>query len=76
MLLAGSGSFVISSLVQPRVPYDVANGFAPIGYLGAAPNVIAVNPQVPVRNLAELRGFGRGLNPPLEGMKKAVVCFA
>ena len=65
MLLAGSGSFVISSLVHPRVPYDVANGFAPIGYLGAAPNVIAVNPQVPVRNLAELRDFARGLNPPL-----------
>lgn len=65
MLLAGSGSFVISSLVHPRVPYDVANGFAPIGYLGAAPNVIAVNPRLPVHNLGELRAFARGKNPAL-----------
>ena len=65
ILLAGSGSFVISSLVHPRVPYDVANGFTPIGYLGAAPNVIAVSPRVPVRSLSELRDFARGLNPPL-----------
>jgi len=65
LLLAGSGSFVISSLVHPRVPYDVANGFTPIGYLGAAPNVIAVNPRVPVHSLAELRDFARALNPPL-----------
>jgi len=63
MLLAGSGSFVISSLVHPRVPYDVANGFAAIGHLGAAPNVIAVSPRVPVANLAELREFARNLNP-------------
>jgi tripartite-type tricarboxylate transporter receptor subunit TctC len=65
MLLAGSGSFVISSLVHLRIPYDVVNGFAPIGHLGAAPNVIAVNPRVPVQNLAELREFARGKNPSL-----------
>ncbi|MEI6162334.1 MAG: tripartite tricarboxylate transporter substrate binding protein, partial [Roseococcus sp.] len=65
MLLAGSGSFVISSLVHPRVPYDVAQGFAPIGLLGAAPNVIAVNPRLPVRNLGELREFARDKNPAL-----------
>jgi tripartite-type tricarboxylate transporter receptor subunit TctC len=65
ILLAGSGSFVISSLVHPRVPYDVANGFAPIGLLGAAPNVIAVHPSVPARNLTELGAYARGKNPPL-----------
>lgn len=63
ILLAGSGSFVISSLTVPRVPYDVANGFAAIGLLGAAPNVIAVNPEVPVSNLAELRDYARAHGP-------------
>jgi len=57
LLLAGSGSFVISSLVHPRVPYDVGNGFAAIGLLGAAPNVIAVDPRVPVRNLPRIAGI-------------------
>lgn len=65
ILLAGSGSFVISSLVHPRLPYDAANGFAPIGLLGAAPNVIAVHPRLPVRNLNELGEYARGRNPAL-----------
>ncbi|WP_249681419.1 Bug family tripartite tricarboxylate transporter substrate binding protein [Roseococcus pinisoli] len=64
ILLAGSGSFVISSLTVPRVPYDVVNGFAAIGLVGAAPNVIAVNPELPVRNLAELRDYARA-HPPI-----------
>ena len=51
VLLAGSGSFLISSLVQPRLPYDPVRDFAPIGYIGAAPNVICVNPRVAARNL-------------------------
>jgi tripartite-type tricarboxylate transporter receptor subunit TctC len=63
ILLAGSGSFVISSLVHPRIPYDPVNGFSAIGYLGAAPNVIAIDPRVPVQNLAQLREFGRAANP-------------
>lgn len=63
ILLAGSGSFVISSLTVPRVPYDVVNGFSAIGLLGAGPNVIAVNPGVPVRNLAELRDHARAHGP-------------
>ncbi len=65
LLLAGSGSFTISSLVHPRIPYDPVNGFAAIGYMGAAPNVIAIDPRVPVRNLAELREFGRAAQPPM-----------
>lgn len=63
ILLAGSGSFVISSLTVPRVPYDVANGFAAIGLVGAGPNVIAVNPALPVTNLAELRDYARAHGP-------------
>jgi tripartite-type tricarboxylate transporter receptor subunit TctC len=59
MLLAGSGSFVISSLVQPRLPYDPVNGFASIAYLGASPNVICTHPRLPVRTLAELQRFGK-----------------
>ncbi|MFN3447410.1 MAG: Bug family tripartite tricarboxylate transporter substrate binding protein [Roseococcus sp.] len=65
LLLAGSGSFTISSLVHPRIPYDPVNGFAAIGYMGAAPNVIAIDPRLPVRNLAELREFGRAARPAM-----------
>jgi tripartite-type tricarboxylate transporter receptor subunit TctC len=65
VLLAGSGSFLISSLVQPRLPYDPVRDFAPIGYIGAAPNVICVNPRVAARNLDELRAVARASQTPL-----------
>lgn len=64
-LLGGSGSFLISSLVQPRVPYDIIRDFAPIGFIGAAPNVITVNPGVPVHSMAELRDLAKRANPPI-----------
>ncbi len=65
ILLAGSGSFMISSLVQPRLPYDPVRDFASIGYIGAAPNVITVHPSVQARNLAELQAVGRAARNPL-----------
>ncbi|MBP0493967.1 Bug family tripartite tricarboxylate transporter substrate binding protein [Pararoseomonas indoligenes] len=65
ILLGGSGSFLISSLVQPRVPYDIIRDFAPVGFVGSAPNVITVNPKVEARSLAELRDLARRSKPPL-----------
>ncbi|MBP0443842.1 tripartite tricarboxylate transporter substrate binding protein [Roseomonas sp. SSH11] len=65
ILLGGSGSFLISSLVQPRVPYDIINDFAPIGFVGNAPNVITVSPGVEARSMGELRDLARRARPPL-----------
>lgn len=65
VLLGGSGSFLISSLVQPRVPYDIIKDFAPIGFVGNAPNVITVNPQVEAKTMGELRDLARRAQPPL-----------
>ena len=53
LLLGGSGSLTITSLVQARVPYDVATAFAPIGMMCQGPNVIVVHPSLPVRTAAE-----------------------
>jgi tripartite-type tricarboxylate transporter receptor subunit TctC len=55
LLLAGSGSFVISGLVAARLPYDVERDFAPIGLLGASPNIIAADPRLGIGDLAGLR---------------------
>jgi tripartite-type tricarboxylate transporter receptor subunit TctC len=65
LLLAGSGSFIISSLVQPRLPYDPVKDFAPVGYIGAAPNVICVNPRVQAKNLKEFQAVARAAPTPL-----------
>ncbi|SDB49497.1 Bug family tripartite tricarboxylate transporter substrate binding protein [Belnapia rosea] len=65
LVLGGSGSLTITSLVQARVPYDVATAFAPIGLIGLGPNVITVHPAVPARTLAELQAVARAASPPL-----------
>jgi tripartite-type tricarboxylate transporter receptor subunit TctC len=65
LLLAGSGSFLISSLVQPRLPYDPVRDFAPVGYVGAAPNVICVHPRVAARDLREFQAVARAAPTPL-----------
>jgi len=36
-----------------RVPYDAVKDFTPIGMIGATPNVLAVNANVPVKNVKE-----------------------
>lgn len=59
LLLAGSGSFVISSLVQPTLPYDPERDFSPVGYIGASAGVIAMHPRHGVGTLAELRDYAR-----------------
>ena len=65
LLLAGSGSFIISSLVQTRLPYDPVKDFAPVGFIGAAPNVICVNPRVPAKDLKEFQAVARAAPAPL-----------
>jgi len=64
-LLGGSGSFLISSLVQPNVPYDIIKDFTPVGFIGNAPNVIVVNPKLPVHNVKELQDYARKKKPAM-----------
>lgn len=65
LLLGGSGSLVITSLVQANVPYDIITSFAPVGFIGASPNVICVNPRLPARTLTEFRDVAKRATTPL-----------
>lgn len=59
LLLAGSGSFVISSLVVPSLPYDPERDFSPVGFIGSSAGVIAIHPRHGVGSLNELRDLAR-----------------
>src|SRR6266545_2543973 len=37
-----------------KLPYDPIKGFTPIAILGSGPNVVVVNPELPVKNVKEL----------------------
>jgi tripartite-type tricarboxylate transporter receptor subunit TctC len=52
---------VINKLLYPRLSYD-ADEFVPITVIGAIPNVLLVNPQVPASSVAELIAYAKA-NP-------------
>jgi tripartite-type tricarboxylate transporter receptor subunit TctC len=65
LLLGGSGGLTIPSLVHARLPFDIDTAFAPVGLIGAAPNVILVQTGLPVRSLAELQAHAKAQRTPL-----------
>lgn len=61
MLLGFNGPLAFGPLLQ-KLPYDVARDLAPVITLSSQPNVLAVNAQLPVKNLRELVAWARA-NP-------------
>jgi tripartite-type tricarboxylate transporter receptor subunit TctC len=59
VLFGTSGPLAINAMLFPDQAYDPVRDFAPIGPLGRIPNVLAVNPAVPARTVAELVALGR-----------------
>jgi len=59
-LLFGSGTtFTINPFVYSSLGFDPAKDIAPIIKFGAVPNVLVVNPSMPVRTLAEFTTYVR-----------------
>jgi tripartite-type tricarboxylate transporter receptor subunit TctC len=54
LLMGHSNSNAIAPFVLPSVPYDPVADFTPITYIGYVPNVLALNPDVPAKTVAEL----------------------
>lgn len=53
-LLIGSTALAISPALYAKLSYDVAKDFAPISQLVVTPNVLVVQPSVPVKSVKEL----------------------
>ena len=62
LLWNGSGPLTIEPVYRARLPYDAVRDFSPVTLVASTPNVIAVNPAVPVRTLGELLALARA-NP-------------
>jgi len=59
LLLAFTGTLAVSPLIFANVGYDPRKDFAGIGLIGMAPSVLAVNPSVPARSVADLIGTAK-----------------
>ncbi len=54
LLLTDVGGLVISASVYPALPFDPAKDFSPIVMVSYSPHVLAVNPEVKVKDVKEL----------------------
>jgi tripartite-type tricarboxylate transporter receptor subunit TctC len=59
LLFTSQGPLTINPFLLKSIPYDGATAFAPISVVVEAPNVLVVNPQMPVSSLKELIAYGK-----------------
>lgn len=50
----GAAHHAIAPALYPKLDYDILKDFAPVGVIAEPPQVIVVNPKVPVKDLKEL----------------------
>ena len=62
LLLSSPATLVVAPAVYRSLGYDPAKSFAPIATLFSVPQLLAVNPSVPVRSLPDLVAFAKA-NP-------------
>ena len=54
LLLTDLGGLVISASVYPKLPFDPSKDFSPVVMVSYSPHVLAVHPDVQVKNVQEL----------------------
>jgi tripartite-type tricarboxylate transporter receptor subunit TctC len=59
LVMGTISSHGINAALYKSLPYDPVKDFAPVTNVASTPNVIAVNPELPVKNLGELLKLAR-----------------
>ena len=59
LLMGTVGTHAINPGLYPKMPYDHVKDFAPVVLVAGVPNVLVVNPGVPVKTVAELVTLAR-----------------
>jgi tripartite-type tricarboxylate transporter receptor subunit TctC len=58
-LLVVSSAYVVNPSLYASIPYDPYKDFAPVAELATSPNVILVNPTLPVNSIADLVAYAK-----------------
>jgi putative tricarboxylic transport membrane protein len=59
LICASNGSMIIAPLLKKPVPYDAVADFAPVGSFAVTPNVLIVNPELPVKSVKDLIDYAK-----------------
>ncbi len=62
LLFGTSGPLAINSSLYSKITYDPGKSFAPVIQVGHLPNILVVNPSLPVKNVKELVAYAKA-NP-------------
>jgi tripartite-type tricarboxylate transporter receptor subunit TctC len=62
ILLGALSTHAVNPTLYPNMPYDAVRDFAPITLLATTPNVLVVNPSLPVNSVKELVAYAKA-NP-------------
>src|SRR5262249_37577284 len=58
-LVLTSSSYVINPSIHAKIPYDPEKDLTPVTISAVSPNIVTVNPSLPVRSIAELIAYVR-----------------
>lgn len=58
-ILLASSAFGVNPSLQKNLPYDPIDGFSPITLVASSPNLLVVNPSLPVRSVKDLIALAR-----------------
>jgi tripartite-type tricarboxylate transporter receptor subunit TctC len=59
ILMGAVATHAINPSLYPAMPYDAARDFAPVTQVASTPNVLVVNPSLPVKTVQELVAYAR-----------------
>lgn len=59
LLVNGTGGLAIFPSLYPKLPYDTLRDFAPIILTSGVPQIVVVNPSLPVHSMSELVALAR-----------------
>ena len=59
LIMANAGSHAINAALYSKLSYDPAKDFTPIALVAVSPNMMSVNPSLPVRNIAEFIAYAK-----------------
>jgi tripartite-type tricarboxylate transporter receptor subunit TctC len=62
LVVTSQSSHVANPAITPNLPYDAVKDFAPITRIERLPNVLLINPSLPVKNMAEFVAYAKA-NP-------------
>ena len=54
LVMGTVGTHSINGALYSKMPYDMVRDFAPVAHIASAPNLLVVNNELPVKNVAEL----------------------